>query len=153
MRLWIMRHGEAEPLRGDNDALRGLTPHGHTQAMATAAWLQRQVSGPLRIVVSPYRRARQTAEAVADVVSAVMVEQQDLLMPEGDPRSVTAWLARQEDAELLLVSHMPLVSQLTGWLCDGVLAGPSFHVAQVCLLELEQPGASQAQRRTVFIPD
>ena len=153
MKLWIMRHGEAEPLRGDSDALRGLTPHGYTQAMATAEWLSGQASGPLRIVVSPYRRARQTAEVVADVVSAVMVEQQELLVPEGDPRAVTAWLARQEDEQLLLVSHMPLVSQLTGWLCDGVLAGPAFYVAQVCLLELEQVGASQARRRTAFIPD
>ena len=153
MKLWIMRHGEAEPLRGDNDDVRGLTVNGQRQARDSARWLLEQAPGPLRIVTSPYRRARQTAECVADIVKPLTVEQLDLLHPGGDPRHVSAWLGRQSDAELLLVSHMPLVGALTDWLCEGVLGGLPYGVAQLRLLELELAGPAQARRRAGFAPD
>jgi len=153
MKLWIMRHGEAEALRGDNDSVRGLTPHGHGQVLASARWLKAQGLGSLRIVVSPYRRARQTADIVADIIAAVAVEQEELLTPDGDPRRVCQWLERQADPQLLLVSHMPLVAQLTSWLSDGVLAGSPFGVAQIRTLEMELVGPGQARRLAGFAPD
>lgn len=153
MKLWIMRHGEAEPLRGDNDLLRGLTTTGQRQARDSARWLLAQVPGPLRIVSSPYRRARQTAECVAEIVKPLAVEQLELLHPGGDPRQVTSWLGRQTDAELLLVSHMPLVGALTDWLCEGTLVGLPYSVAQLRLLELELAGPAQARHTAGFAPD
>ena len=44
MRLVLVRHGEAEPLRM-RDSERVLTARGHEQAVATGAWLGSRLSG------------------------------------------------------------------------------------------------------------
>ncbi len=66
--LWIMRHGEAAP--GSPDAQRELTAHGREEVARMADWLASTLDGSqhgeLRVAVSPYRRARQTAEIVAE---------------------------------------------------------------------------------------
>ena len=61
MRLWLLRHGEAEP-QAASDAARELTAHGRKEVQQAAA----QLAGrPLTaIVASPYVRAQQTAELV-----------------------------------------------------------------------------------------
>ncbi|MHB8822509.1 MAG: SixA phosphatase family protein, partial [Pseudomonadaceae bacterium] len=61
MKLWLLRHGEAEP-RARTDAERNLTEQGRLDVRAIAAHLRNQ---PLQtILVSPYQRAQQTAEIV-----------------------------------------------------------------------------------------
>ena len=153
MKLWIMRHGEAEPLKGDNDRQRGLTSRGQHQAQASAEWLRAQGVAGLSVIVSPYQRAQETAAIVADVIPAARIESLALLEPSGDPRKVTAWLASREETELLLVSHMPLVGQLVSWLEDGVLSsGPAFAVAQLSALEMTLVGVGQASCTGVHIP-
>ena len=61
MKLWVLRHGEAEP-RAKTDAERRLTAHGREQVLHSAAYL---IGQPLQaIVASPYVRAQQTAALV-----------------------------------------------------------------------------------------
>ena len=69
MDLILWRHAEAEDLpEGDEDALRDLqrklTPRGDKQAARIAEWLDRQLPGSARILVSPARRCEQTALAL-----------------------------------------------------------------------------------------
>ena len=62
MELILWRHAEAAP--GDPDAARALTDHGRRQAEAMARWLAPRLSRELRMIVSPARRAQETARAL-----------------------------------------------------------------------------------------
>jgi phosphohistidine phosphatase len=156
MKLWIMRHGEAESLNvnGSNDRQRALTARGHAQTQASGAWLAARGLAGVPVIASPYRRAQQTAAGVLAAIHSTVSETLELLEPGGDPRRVVAWLADRHEPALILVSHMPLVGQLVSWLEDGVLAaGPAFSVAQVNALDMAVVGAGQAHRTGVYIPD
>ena len=62
MELILWRHAEAEA--GEPDEGRVLTPKGHKQAWKVADWLDRNLPGSCRILVSPAKRTIQTAEAL-----------------------------------------------------------------------------------------
>jgi phosphohistidine phosphatase len=62
MDLMLWRHAEAAD--GKPDLARPLTPHGHEQARAIAGWLKTRLPSGCRILVSPARRAQETAEAL-----------------------------------------------------------------------------------------
>lgn len=65
MKLWLLRHGEAEP-QARRDAERRLTAHGIKEALKSAAQLAGQ---PLDgILASPYVRAQETAELVREAL-------------------------------------------------------------------------------------
>lgn len=69
MDLILWRHAEAQELvEGDlqifTDLERALTPRGEKQAIRMAQWLDRQLPGSTRILVSPALRCEQTASAL-----------------------------------------------------------------------------------------
>ncbi len=69
MDLILWRHAEAEDLPegvvdAQRDLERKLTSRGEKQAARMAEWLDRQLPGSARIVVSPARRCEQTALAL-----------------------------------------------------------------------------------------
>ena len=133
-RLYIMRHGEAA--LGYPDPERQLTARGHAEAEQTAEWLGGQVGRDVRLYVSPYVRARQTALPVA---RALGIEPQVLPMitPEDSPHAVCDWLMdKAQDGAIVMISHMPLVGALTGLLVEGRPEhGPGFPTAAVAELE------------------
>ncbi|WP_104202080.1 phosphohistidine phosphatase SixA [Billgrantia saliphila] len=133
-RLLIMRHGDAAP--GFPDHARELTSRGHVEAGRVADWLRQERRGKVRLLSSPYRRARQTAEHVAAALGS-SVETLPCLTPDDPPVAVADWLLRNEtDDTVFLVSHMPLVGALTGLLVEGRAdRGPGFPTAGVVELE------------------
>lgn len=117
MRLWILRHGQAEPT-ADSDASRELTEVGRAEVVS----MMQQLTGePLdKVLASPYRRAQQTAElARRELSHDGEVETVDWLTPDSSPADVLRKLAEREESDLLLVSHQPLVGQLISLLLDG----------------------------------
>jgi len=65
MDLILWRHAEALEMREVQDDLdRALTSKGERQAQRMAGWLNRQLPASARILVSPARRAQQTAAAL-----------------------------------------------------------------------------------------
>ena len=69
MDLILWRHAEAEEglhtgLDAQGDLERKLTSRGEKQAARMSEWLDRQLPGSARIVVSPARRCEQTALAL-----------------------------------------------------------------------------------------
>lgn len=117
MRLWLLRHGQAEP-QAASDAVRELTAQGRKEVLQAAA----QLAGrPLTaILASPYVRAQQTAELVREALGfAGAVATVAWLTPDTDPREVLKYLDEREGGEILLVSHQPLIGALGGLLLHG----------------------------------
>lgn len=117
MRLWVVRHGEAEPYQA-KDALRALTDKGKQDITALAAKLKAWQVKPERILVSPYRRTQQTLALLqAGNAWSATAELCEYITPEA---SINDCLSVFDDGQdTLMVSHQPLVSLLLGVLIDG----------------------------------
>ncbi|MGM0913936.1 MAG: phosphohistidine phosphatase SixA [Pseudomonadota bacterium] len=151
-RLLIMRHGEAGP--GRPDVERELTGHGQQEVRRMAAWLaDRDDLAGLRLLASPYRRARQSAAALAEALEAE-IETLPLITPDDPPQGVADWLLEQPHGRpLLLVSHMPLVGALSGLLVEGRAdRGLAFPTAGVAELEAEVWAAGCARLARFVTP-
>ena len=133
MKLWVLRHGEAEPYGSRPDSERTLTAHGREEVLRITAELAGQ---PLTaIYASPYLRAQQTAQLVRETLGfEPEIRTVEWLTPETDPDKVAEQLVSVSD--VLLVSHNPLVGNLLSYLQHG--AGfPPEKVSTAGLAELE----------------
>lgn len=130
MRLFIMRHGEAEPFK-QPDAERVLTVRGIQDTQSVGALLKSDLESELkpelatiqRAYVSPYVRAQQTFDNVnyASALNLVKVDEPEIT-PNGHPQAVLPLIQSALDEGLesiLLVSHQPLVSRLVATLVEG----------------------------------
>ncbi|WP_281645409.1 phosphohistidine phosphatase SixA [Parendozoicomonas sp. Alg238-R29] len=148
MKLYIMRHGQAE-YAAPSDELRPLSESGQEQARKVAEQLRDiPFSG---ILASPYLRAQQTAETVRSVISGPGITTTQSIVPEAVPNIAVDQLPDQ--GNWLLVAHMPLVGKLTSLLVDGVVsADVPYSTAMVCELEMELPGPGMAYLQRIFTP-
>ena len=152
--LLIMRHGEAGAGRPDSE--RELTATGHREAARMAEWLAGRQDldlSRLRLLVSPYRRAQQTAGPVAEALG-VAIETLPLLTPDDAPDAVLDWLLEADPSgPCLLVSHMPLVGALTGLLVEGRSEhGLGLPTAAIAELTTEVPAAGCARLAGLITP-
>jgi len=116
VRAYLVRHGEAQ--REDVDPERHLTDRGAAQVERIARRAVDDVGvRPTRIFHSGKARARQTAEIWAALVG-VDGRESDGLSPNDDP---SLWAARLEDeeADVMLVGHLPHLERLAGLLVTG----------------------------------
>lgn len=154
MKLVIVRHGKAEPYAA-HDAARALTGQGRKQARATAAWLRERLGhgAGLRVLASPYRRAQETAEPIAEALGHA-IHTVAALTPDDDPRTALAAIEKASGTAdvVVVVSHMPLVAGLAAWLEQGALGGRGFDLAEARVLEMEIPGPGQATLAEAFAP-
>lgn len=108
MRVFLVRHAHSDP--GDPDDLRPLSPRGQGEASALAQQLAEHPTPPLLVVSSPLRRARETAEAIADATSA------ELRVDERLAPGATLELVREalDDVEgpVATVGHQPDCSEI-----------------------------------------
>ena len=116
MDLILWRHAEALEMRELQDDLdRALTPKGERQAQRMAGWLNRQLPASTRVLVSPARRAQQTAAALERRFKTV-----PSLAPGAD---VDALLhaVRWPDARepVLVVGHQPTLGLAAAYLLAG----------------------------------
>lgn len=130
MKLYLSRHGQAVA-QAETDALRPLTEAGQAALLSHWQSLQErgvQISG---LIVSPYLRAQQTADCIAQVYPGLPRQECPYLTPDSPPKALFDWLlANPPAADSVLVSHMPLVSQLTAsW--TGVSERVGFNVGTV----------------------
>ena len=121
MDVWLLRHAAAEARAASGrDQDRELTAEGLERARAVARGLAALEPGILRIVTSPYRRARQTAEPVAQALrlSEKLFESR-ALEPDRDPGEILLELEAEDCASALLVGHEPHLGALLGRLVTG----------------------------------
>ena len=101
MELILWRHAEAED--GFPDEERALTPRGIEQAKKMAAWLKAHMPQDIKILVSPAKRAQQTASALGLPFTTV-----NELAPGASPQAILS-LANWDTTKgaVLIVGHQP----------------------------------------------
>ncbi len=113
MDLIFWRHAEAfEPLDGQDDLSRTLTPKGEKQALRMSQWLDRQLPEGVRIISSPAVRCEQTVKPLGRKVkykSEILpnASLDDLLVASGWPDSKMS---------VLIVGHQPVLGQAIAYL-------------------------------------
>lgn len=151
MDLILWRHADAhEGGAGLDDLERPLTAKGERQAQRMAEWLNRQLPAGVKVLVSPARRAQQTAAALDRKVKVVAE-----LAPDG---SVEALLhaARWPDARdgVLIVGHQPTLGLAASYLLAGQpLAWPLRKGGVWWLRSRDRDGVPQVVLHAVVSPD
>lgn len=162
MLVVLVRHGDAA--FGIPDATRELTSRGKEEAHNTFLtyrnFRHRSVLGDndanggigssasIRLIVSPFIRAQQTAALITRVMEAnglqPSVATSSLVEPEADPKDVVALIEKAQTqgvTELWLVAHNPLLSTLLSLLADGEYRSqPPLATAEIVELEVEWVG-------------
>jgi phosphohistidine phosphatase len=146
MRLCLIRHAIAEDARpGLCDEARALTAKGRERFAKEVRGLERLGFRFERLVHSPLRRARETAELLAPLSEGELVP--SALLAEAPGAELVASLA---GAELALVGHEPWLTELAGLLI-GAPAGLELKKGGVLVLE-GQPRAGGMQLVQALAP-
>lgn len=125
MELYILRHAIAEPLTASvrgGDSERKLTVEGARKMRRAARGMKAGKMSFGLIMTSPYLRAKQTAEIVADVFKlGKKLEMSAALTPDGNPKELLDTLNRKQRKlkRVLLVGHEPYLSRLISVLISG----------------------------------
>ncbi|SBT18899.1 Phosphohistidine phosphatase SixA [Marinomonas gallaica] len=136
-RLYILRHGNAEPYCYEQDAQRALTKQGIEEVRSTAK--QFSVLGEKldAVFVSPYLRAQQTANEFLRVSgSQATPETLDSITPSGKELDVALWLHDLPYESILLVTHQPFAFELVEMLADAPLPY-NFQMTTATMASLE----------------
>lgn len=113
MELILWRHAEAAA--GEPDSARPLTDHGRVQAQAMARWLAPRLPPELRVIVSPARRAQETAQALGRNFETI-----EAIAPGCDVATlvkVAGWPSGKRP--VMLVGHQPTLGETAARLIDG----------------------------------
>jgi phosphohistidine phosphatase len=125
MNLYLLRHGIAEDLPqkpGGHDRDRALTPEGERKLLRVVQAMEAMGLAFDLVLSSPYLRARQTAELVAENLKPhPKVEFSQTLEPGNSPVAVLKLVERLSPApgELLMVGHEPNLSEILSLLTTG----------------------------------
>jgi phosphohistidine phosphatase len=117
MDLFILRHGEAGNRMTvvEEDSERSLTPEGQIEMQKIARSLKVMELQANRVITSPLRRARETAEITAKILKIPILEEWDELKPNGSKPALYRKLARiEQNSGLILVGHEPYLSSMIG---------------------------------------
>ena len=143
MNLYLMRHAIAAELEENTeDNQRPLTEIGRKKLGKIARNLEKLDLKFDVILTSPYLRACQTADVVADAldIKSKNVVETENLTPLGFAEKLVEEINAREPVEnMLIVGHEPFLSQLIGTLVAGdVSLSIDMKKAGLCKLSIEQ---------------
>ena len=137
MRLFLLRHAEAEAYAASDDARR-LTPLGMEQARTVGQFCLRTSIEPELILFSPFLRTEQTARAFAEAwpPDSRTLQSAPFAASGMEPEAALQELrAYERFSRVMLVGHQPdlalLAASLLGWRDAG-----SLSVDKACLIGL-----------------
>jgi phosphohistidine phosphatase len=124
MNLYLMRHGiavTADQPGIESDSERPLTAKGTKRMRRAARGLRRLGVSFDTVLTSPFVRARQTAEIVAESLGLeAQLEEIPELAPQSSVDHLISRFTRFQDKEhVLLVGHNPLLSHAASFLIAG----------------------------------
>jgi phosphohistidine phosphatase len=148
MDLILWRHADAED--ASPDLARALTPKGHKQATQMARWLREHLPEDTRIVVSPARRAQETAQALVSDFETV-----EAVAPGATHEAVLSaahW--PQARRAVLVVGHQPTLGQVVAVLISGTPSEWLIKKGGICWITRRvRGGQAQVLLRAVMSPD
>ena len=136
-RLYILRHGQAEPYSKAVDAERQLTESGVAEVASTAHTFSEKKECFDAVFVSPYIRAQQTADVFLTALNQMpKVQTTPLITPYGKVMEVASWLIDQPYESILLITHQPFAYQFSDFLVEEALP-VSVSMSTATLISLE----------------
>ncbi len=156
MILHLLRHAEAEEVSpSGRDSDRRLTESGVKRMTQVAKAIAVLDPGYSHVLVSPYVRALETAEPVAEASHfAGKPTETRALLPGADPAEILEELARLAPKAALLVGHEPHMGRLFGRLAMGRV-GPAVPMKKAALAIFEtgpDPGAGPGELKGYLTP-
>ncbi|WP_018014593.1 phosphohistidine phosphatase SixA [Teredinibacter turnerae] len=149
MDAFILRHGAAE-LSARTDFERALNSRGRAQVAQAVQERSAELAGVKCMFVSPLLRAQQTAEIVLDQLGKRPAQTCDWLVPEARlDRALTELSNLSEESSILLISHLPLVAELTEALCGKPRGFAQFDTASLAALSGDILAAGCAELRWI----
>lgn len=151
MDLILWRHAEALEMREVQDDLdRALTSKGERQAQRMAGWLNRQLPSSARILVSPARRAQQTAAALERKFKTVPA-----LAPDATVEGLLHAVRWPDAGEpVLVVGHQPTLGLAAAYLLTGQPLPWTVRKGAVWWLRArERDGAMQVLLHAMVAPE
>jgi phosphohistidine phosphatase len=151
MRLYLVQHGKATA--EEEDPERPLTEHGRAETRRIADLL-----GPLGLAVdqiwhSGKTRARETAEILAEAVTAAAgPTARDALAPNDNVALLRDEMAVATD-DTMLVGHMPFVSRLAALLLTGYESPPAITFVNSGVVCLERTPDNRWQVAWIVTPE
>lgn len=145
MNLILWRHADAED--GMPDAGRRLTTKGKKQAQRMAAWLRKRMPGKPRILVSPARRAQQTAQALARKFETC--EEAGTAAEPGALLQAARW--PDGEGTVVVVGHQPTLGQAVALALTG--RPDEWSVKKGAIWWLESRGRGNVAVRAAVAPD
>lgn len=113
-----MRHGEASA-RADTDSKRQLTDQGRQDILNMVERCRNDLSSVTEIWVSPYVRAKQTAQCVVDALGdGKPMDIKKWLTPSSNPAELMDALHQAADKTILVVTHQPLIGTVVDRYAD-----------------------------------
>jgi phosphohistidine phosphatase len=146
MDLILWRHADAESGMPDDE--RRLTAKGVKQAERMAEWLRERLPKNAVILVSPARRAQETARALSK-----KFEIRSEIGTAATPQAVldaAGWL--HGEGAVLMVGHQPTLGQVAALVLTGKLAEWSIKKGGIWWLERRESD-KQTAVRAVVSPD
>ena len=154
MQLYLLRHGEAEP-SASGDSLRRLTGKGRRDVKSVARQF-RQLGLQLDYCLcSPYVRAQETAQEFLQLVAPQQgITETPELTPDHRASAVMDVLASlPAKAQVLLVGHNPLMSELQALLVEGSISG--MHImttSELNVISIDIIGLGMGTRTRRLLP-
>ena len=150
MQLILWRHAEAEDHNPRGDLARALTKHGRNQAARMAAWLKPRLDGDWRILVSPARRALETADPLGRDYAVV-----DSIAPDSSAREVLRAAGWPNNAhDVVVVGHQPTLGEVASMIFVGEEGEAAIRKGSIWWFESRgDEGRMNTLLRAVLSPD
>mgnify|MGYP001314722388 CR=1 FL=1 len=116
MRLYLVRHGKAQPK--EKDPNKSLSTQGRSLTRKTGLFLKEKQFIVETVWHSPKMRAAETAEIIVQHLSCDQIEERDDLNPN-DPVGKLPKEIEKLDKELMIVGHLPFLQKLVSLLLTG----------------------------------
>lgn len=139
MKIYLIRHSSAVDISPRmTDAQVHLTFEGRRIARAVGKALRDRGAAIEHVISSPYARALQTAELIAERLDYIgVIETNNSLMPEVPARAAAQEISHHS-VDIAIVGHEPSISAL-GAILVGRPSFPPFKRGQVSCIEDGKP--------------